>query len=136
MYLNPAFGQGLSKILMEITVLNSTLLTLTPPSSPSIPSSFSVSFLKRAKQLTQSMYDLNRMLDYGYDTTSPQEGESLLLGEAFRNHWVKLLRLCEQDRSIAKTLVDVFGGLAPGSDLNHPYISLRISFSKWWAHRK
>jgi hypothetical protein len=96
--LNPAFGQGLSKILIEITVLNSTLLTLAPPSSPSIPSSLSVSFLKRAKQLTQSMYDLNRMLDYGYDTTSPQEGESLLLGEAFRNHWVKLLRLCEQVR--------------------------------------
>ncbi|KAF9520490.1 hypothetical protein BS47DRAFT_1335655 [Hydnum rufescens UP504] len=136
MYLNPAFGQGLSKILMEITVLNSTLLTLAPPSSPSIPSSLSVSFLKRAKQLTQSMYDLNRMLDYGYDTTDPQEGESLLLGEAFRNHWVKLLRLCEQDGSVAKTLVGVFGGLAPGSDLNHPYISLRIRFSKWWSHRK
>ena len=97
--LNPAFGQGLGKILSEISVLNTVLSDLLPPSSAaSLPSHFPHKFLQRAQQVTKHMDNMNRRLDYGYDTTTPLEGDSLEYGESFRRYFVGLMNLCEKVR--------------------------------------
>jgi hypothetical protein len=100
--LNPAFGQGVGKILSEITVLNTILSETIPPSSTaSVPPQFSHKFFPRAQAVTVSMYDMNRMLDYGYGTTTPQEGDTLAFGEWFRNYFFNLMGVCEKVRLVA-----------------------------------
>jgi len=93
---NPCFGQGVTKAMYDITYLNSTLANLVPPWSTDLPTNFSREFLKRATPTARGIYDLNRMLDYQFNTTIPQAGESLAHGKWFRKYWIGLLRVCNR----------------------------------------
>ena len=81
---DPTYGQGIGKLLSDITYLNATLrplfLRTASPSAapPSIPPSFSRTYFKRQLPCTKDLYDANRKLDYGYGTTTPEAGETLV----------------------------------------------------------
>ena len=98
--MNPIFGQGISKILSDVTLLNSCFRNLfSAPSSsspPHIPASFSLAYFTRQLPSAQGMHDIDRMLDYGYADTRPQAGETLEYGEWFRKYWVGLLQVVNE----------------------------------------
>jgi hypothetical protein len=102
---NPGWGQGITKAMCDSTYLSSTLANLVPPWSTGLPAHFSKEFLKRATPCSRSMYDQNRMLDYGFHTTIPQAGESLQYGAWFRWYWDGLLRVCCRVSGISPIVV-------------------------------
>lgn len=96
------------------------------------------------------MYDINRMLDYGHNSTIPQAGESLQHGKWFRKYWSGLLRvsgrvrglllmycivlnlLVTQDKVVSTTVLNILGGVAPGFDLFHPLIVTKVLLELVW----
>jgi hypothetical protein len=132
MRVNPCFGQGVNKALTDITFLNTTLANLVPPRSARLPAHFSKEFLKRAEPASHGMYDINRMLDYGHNSTIPQAGESLQHGKWFRKYWSGLLRVSGRDKVVSTTVLNILGGVAPGFDLFHPLIVTKVLLELVW----
>jgi len=136
MRVNPIFGQGTSKLLGDVTFLNSTLRSLFPsfPSGPisKLPSNFSTSYFSCQVDTSKGYYDLTRMLDYGYPTTIPQEDETLEFGGWFRKYWIGLVSLINRDPKAALTLAECIDGVIPGLDLFHPSIAAGIFFKRWF----
>lgn len=93
--MNPIFGQGLSKCLWDNTGLTAAFYKHREAIhwDGKLPRSFSTDYFKLAQRTTLGMWDMTRKLDYGYSTTEPIEGETLELGEWFRNYWAGVLKL-------------------------------------------
>ncbi|KAF8313288.1 uncharacterized protein EI90DRAFT_3294529 [Cantharellus anzutake] len=138
MCVNPVFGQGVIKVLTNSVILNTILHNaLKPPmTKPQLPSHLSQSYFKRALTIDRRMFDTNRMLDYGYDTTIPQAGETLEFGAGFRNHWMTLMNFLPHDGKSFETFRAVLGGYRPGLDLMTPSLLLKAYFWMWWSPPK
>ncbi|KAF8321410.1 uncharacterized protein EI90DRAFT_3079301 [Cantharellus anzutake] len=135
MRVNPVFGQGVSRLLFNAAVLNSTLHQALQPAAghAELPRGFSHSYFKRAFPIDKGMFDVNRMLDYGYDSTVPQPGETLAFGTTFRKYWAFVLNLVSHDGESFKVFEDVSCGLRPAIDLIRPSFIFKSLFWMWWS---
>lgn len=88
---NPVFAQGTTKLASDAVILNSTLRALVQNSD--IPDDFSRRYFTRQLPSAKSMFDVTRMLDYGFPTTTPQSDEDLEFGRWFRYYWLGLVRV-------------------------------------------
>ncbi|KAG8986886.1 hypothetical protein FRB93_005033 [Tulasnella sp. JGI-2019a] len=81
--LNPVYGQGCTKAVMDAITLDGLLRRL--PSNSVIPSDFSGRFFHKAIARTGGMWDNTKATDYGWPTTEPAKGETLHEGAFVRN---------------------------------------------------
>ncbi|KAF8335956.1 uncharacterized protein EI90DRAFT_3152922 [Cantharellus anzutake] len=125
--LNPAFGQGITKILSELAFIHAILRE--SQSGPSL--SVSQTYFTRSAAVVHDMYTFNKFLDYGHSTTVPEEGESKEVGKDSREFWASLMELTQQSKTVTDMVIPPFNGLAPSMDMGHPYIIFRLLLLKW-----
>ncbi|KAF8337542.1 uncharacterized protein EI90DRAFT_2991901 [Cantharellus anzutake] len=132
---NPIFGQGVSKVLFNATVLNSTLHKALKSAAEhaELPQGFSRSYFKRAFPIDKGIFDSNRMLDYGQDSTIPQPDETLAFGTVFRMYCTLLLNFISHDGKSFEVLEDVLSGYRPFIDLMSPSFIFKSLFWMWWS---
>ncbi|KAF8327376.1 uncharacterized protein EI90DRAFT_3067496 [Cantharellus anzutake] len=134
MGVNPIFGQGVAKLLYNATVLNSILQKATTTKRlVELPKRFARSYFDRILRIDKGMFDTNRILDYGYESTVPQPGETLETGKGFRRYFEALLHSLAYDPSGYEIFVHVFGGFSPGIDLLTPSFIFKSFFWMWWS---
>ncbi|KAF8332304.1 uncharacterized protein EI90DRAFT_3122737 [Cantharellus anzutake] len=129
MCVNPIFSQGMMKALQNAVMLNTTLhkhITGFTTDTDATLLPISRSYFALANQVCLHMYIFNRMFDYGYPTTKPQEGETLEYGARFRVYWKYLNRASQKSTMVANVLEEALGGLRPGLDLFSPLVVGRV----------
>ncbi|KAF8328078.1 uncharacterized protein EI90DRAFT_3065502 [Cantharellus anzutake] len=133
MFVNPLFAQGMMKALGSVTVLNTALHRHITDSTPdanvaSLP--ISRSYFELANQICIPIYDLNRSLDFGFLSSTPQEGDTLEYGARFRAYWKYLNQASQKNTMVANTLDGVVHGVRPGVDLFNPIIVARVLWER------
>ncbi|TFL02255.1 hypothetical protein BDV98DRAFT_566970 [Pterulicium gracile] len=127
MQLNPIFGQGCSKAMVGVMILDSLLRDCT---SGVISPSFSREFFKGYAARMHGTWSSAKAMDYSYPTTQPAPGESLGKGD-FMLKAVNFIRVAGRvDGQIALKLWQTRQLLAPGSSILAPGFLLRVG----WAH--
>ncbi|QRV98129.1 FAD-binding domain protein [Ceratobasidium sp. AG-Ba] len=86
---NPVFGQGISKVLIDVTSLNGALLDtkLSEKQGYSLPDTFSLEMIARQHPRVMHMWDSTKDSDYGRRNTVLIPGESSDSGRFGRNYW-------------------------------------------------
>ncbi|THU97258.1 hypothetical protein K435DRAFT_857772 [Dendrothele bispora CBS 962.96] len=85
---NPVFGQGGTKAMMGAVSLNTVLQEL--HTSKKIPEDFSQRFFNIQAGKLKPLWAGNKMADYSYKTTTPEQGETLETGAYLRWYTHKL----------------------------------------------
>ncbi|KAG8871104.1 hypothetical protein FRB97_009008 [Tulasnella sp. 331] len=127
MNLNPVYGQGCTKALMDAVALDSLLRRV--PSGRELPSDFSNSYFKKAAARTGSMWDGNKANDYGWPSTEPVKGETLAKGTFIRNFGRHVVYVCRKDGRLFRMWQRVVFGLAPSTDFFAPSMMARVAWS-------
>ncbi|KAG8984731.1 hypothetical protein FRB93_006353 [Tulasnella sp. JGI-2019a] len=70
--LNPIYGQGCGKAMMDAVALDKLLRGVSPRQG--IPDGFSTKFFRKAITRTQGMWNANKEHDYRWQTTEPAKG--------------------------------------------------------------
>ncbi|KDQ13717.1 hypothetical protein BOTBODRAFT_33414 [Botryobasidium botryosum FD-172 SS1] len=134
MRLNPLFGTGVSKALMDATTLHAVLEAL-PMScverSPqdgwdSLPAGFSKTFFKRQAPRLQKLWVSNKALDYAHPTTAVSQEDTRKTGSYFRWYHTSLMSLAKSDAFVARTVAEVSQLSAPESDLYAAPLFLKV----------
>ncbi|KAF8335921.1 uncharacterized protein EI90DRAFT_3047555 [Cantharellus anzutake] len=136
MFVNPMFAQGMMKALENAVVLNTALhkhITDATDTANVTSLPISSSYFAMANQISIPIYDLNRSFDYGYPTTTPQEGDSLEYGARFRAYWKYLNQASQKNTMVANILDDVIQGVRPGVDLFNPLVVARVSWERFFG---
>ncbi|KAJ7134915.1 hypothetical protein C8R43DRAFT_1239203 [Mycena crocata] len=102
--LNPTFGHGFVKVMMNGLALNS-LLHAVHPSVTGLPAGFSARYFQSIAPCMQALWDSTRLHDYGNPTCKPVEGETKDAGRFMRWFERRLLSAATQDEEVAS----VFG---------------------------
>ncbi|KAG9029093.1 hypothetical protein FRB95_005742 [Tulasnella sp. JGI-2019a] len=118
--LNPVYGQGCTKSMMDAITLDSLLRHL--PSKRAIPVGFSGGFFRKANARTEGMWNGTKATDYGWPTTKPAEGETSQEGAFARNFGRHLIYAGRTNRHIHHTLRLISWCLVPRTDLFTPSI--------------
>ncbi|CAE6469184.1 unnamed protein product [Rhizoctonia solani] len=129
---NPTFGQGVSKALVDVATLNGVMLdtTLVPRSSTgmpgwSLPATFSDEMFARQIPRVMHMWDSTKDSDYGRRGTEFVEGETSQLGEFGRNYWRRVIQVASRDKNAAADIIRSLQLIAPPSDLLRPSLFIR-----------
>ncbi|KAG9018335.1 hypothetical protein FRB93_000038 [Tulasnella sp. JGI-2019a] len=130
--LNPIYGQGCGKAMMDVVALDKLLRGL--PSRHAIPDGFSTKFFRKAITRTQGMWNNNKAHDYGWQTTEPAKGETLENGAFLREFSRNLLYAGEKCHSLHATFMLTSWGMAPKTDLFAPSILARVGW-QWLTDR-
>ncbi|EGN96341.1 hypothetical protein SERLA73DRAFT_186050 [Serpula lacrymans var. lacrymans S7.3] len=136
MRLNPVFGQGITKAIFGIIALNRVLRTIptvhpsdSKQSSHILPSNFSKQFFDGQERSIGSIWSGTKTVDYGYKTTVPIDGETLSQGSWLRWYIGKLQIISLKDRDVNSVLWHNRMFLAPGIDIMHPKLVLKVLWS-------
>ncbi|KAJ7107792.1 hypothetical protein C8R44DRAFT_857873 [Mycena epipterygia] len=127
--LNPIYGQGFAKILLNGLALNALLHT-TNPSGQKLPRDFSARFFKKNAGNTQGLWDSTRMHDYATAGCEPMEGETRDTGRLARWFELKLLSAASQDDEVASALWHVRHLLAADKMLLAPTLLWKILWTR------
>ncbi|CAE6537980.1 unnamed protein product [Rhizoctonia solani] len=129
---NPTFGQGISKALVDVATLNGVMLdtTLVPRSSTgmpgwSLPATFSDEMFTRQIPRVMHMWDSTKGSDYGRRGTELVEGETSQLGEFGRNYWRRVIEVASRDKNAAADIIKSLQLIAPPLDLLRPSLFIR-----------
>ncbi|CAE7125440.1 unnamed protein product [Rhizoctonia solani] len=129
---NPTFGQGISKALVDVATLNGVMLdtTLVPRSSTgmpgwSLPATFSDEMFARQVPRVMHMWDSTKGSDYGRRGTEIVEGETTQLGEFGRNYWRRVIQVASRDKHAAADIIRSLQLIAPPLDLLRPSLFIR-----------
>ncbi|CAE6513678.1 unnamed protein product [Rhizoctonia solani] len=129
---NPTFGQGISKALVDVATLNGVILdtTLVPRSSTgmpgwSLPATFSDEMFTRQIPRVMHMWDSTKDSDYGRRGTEFVEGETSQLGEFGRNYWRRVIQVASRDKNAAADIIRSLQLIAPPLDLLRPSLFIR-----------
>ncbi|KAF7310049.1 hypothetical protein MIND_00377900 [Mycena indigotica] len=135
MTINPVFGEGCTKALRCVMVLQKQLLD-----HREISASFSSSFFEHLHIRTGWMWENTRTQDYGLPTTIPIPGESLSLG-SFTRWYVKWFqRLAVTDSHAGRVMHDMVCGMSSPVDALHPHLIVKVCWAaltighKWRNH--
>ncbi|KAG8853499.1 hypothetical protein FRB96_008101 [Tulasnella sp. 330] len=82
--LNPTYGQGIVKSVMDSVALDSLLRKVPSRCGGGIPADFSTRFFNKAVARTEGMWEATKAQDYGFPTTVPAKGETLAMGAFMR----------------------------------------------------
>ncbi|KAJ7631343.1 hypothetical protein DFH06DRAFT_1224287 [Mycena polygramma] len=100
MNLNPVYGQGFAKCIMNGIALNSLLHAIDTKSIPSaVPGDFSARYFKKSASAVQGLWDSTRFHDYGSPSCEPMEGT----GTFVRWFEHKLVTAVMEDKEVAST---------------------------------
>ncbi|KAG8993378.1 hypothetical protein FRB93_001991 [Tulasnella sp. JGI-2019a] len=127
MNLNPVYGQGCTKAMIEAVTLDSLLRRT--PSQQDLPSGFVASYFKKATTRIKSMWDGNKAVDYGWTSTEPSKGETLAVGRFTRNFGRHVTYVCRKNRQLFEMWLQVVFGLAPSTDFFAPSVLVRVAWS-------
>ncbi|KAG8742246.1 hypothetical protein FRC10_001733, partial [Ceratobasidium sp. 414] len=116
---NPAFGQGVSKALVDVASLNGALLDtkLLNTHGWSLPDSFATGMIARQYPRVMHMWDSTKDSDYGRRGTDLVAGESSDLGAFGRSYWRGIVRVASQDKAVAADITRSLHLIAPPLDL-------------------
>ncbi|KAG9029095.1 hypothetical protein FRB95_005744 [Tulasnella sp. JGI-2019a] len=118
--LNPVYGQGCTKAVMDAITLDGLLRRL--PSNSVIPSDFFGRFFHKAIARTGGMWDNTKATDYGWPTTEPAKGETLHEGAFVRNFDRYLCYAGRMNEHVHRTWQFTNWGFIPSTDLFAPWI--------------
>jgi hypothetical protein len=97
------------------------------PSKPRIlPSTFADSFWSRQAARVGGLWDQTKAEDYGWETTSPVEGETLEDGKLTRWYTRNLIAVGREDPMVANVIYGSAMFLAPGTDALHPAVVAKV----------
>ncbi|CAE6482565.1 unnamed protein product [Rhizoctonia solani] len=129
---NPTFGQGISKALVDVATLNGVMLDtiLVPRSSTgmpgwSLPATFSDEMFAQQIPRVMHMWDSTKGSDYGRTGTELVEGETSQLGEFGRNYWRRVIQVASRDKNAAADIIRSLQLIAPPLDLLRPSLFIR-----------
>ncbi|QRW16180.1 Chitin biosynthesis protein CHS5 [Rhizoctonia solani] len=130
---NPTFGQGISKALVDVATLNGVILdtTLVPSSSTGmpgwgLPATFSNEMFARQIPRVMHMWDSTKGSDYGRRGTELVEGETPDIGEFGRNYWRRVIQVANKDKNAAADIIRSLQLIAPPLDLLRPNAGMAI----------
>ncbi|QRW12720.1 FAD-binding domain protein [Ceratobasidium sp. AG-Ba] len=132
---NPVYGQGVSKALIDVASLNGALLDakLSEKQGYSLPDTFSLEMIARQHPRVMHMWDSTKDSDYGRRSTVLIPGESSDLGSFGRNYWRRILGIASQvkdtrfldDKATAVDVIKSLQLIAPPLDLLRPSLFIR-----------
>ncbi|THV03384.1 hypothetical protein K435DRAFT_852044 [Dendrothele bispora CBS 962.96] len=117
---NPVFGQGGTKAMMGAVSLNNILQDL--HMSRTIPEDFSRRFFNDQAGKLKPLWVGNKMIDYSYKTTIPEQGETLETGAFLRWYLQKLETLASKDKQIGSMIWHTVHSYGTSIDPFHPII--------------
>ncbi|KAJ7785069.1 hypothetical protein DFH07DRAFT_786608, partial [Mycena maculata] len=123
--LNPVYGQGFAKIILNNIALN-TLLNKIDPKLLQLPRNFSVRYFKDNAVHTNGLWDATRFHDYGFPNCEPMKGETRATGRLARWFELKLISAATQDDEVASALWHVRHLLRAESALMAPTVLWKI----------
>ncbi|KAG8710836.1 hypothetical protein FRC09_020904 [Ceratobasidium sp. 395] len=128
---NPTFGQGVSKALVDIASLNGALLDtkLLNARGWCLPDTFSTEMIERQYPRVMHMWDSTKDSDYGRRSTDCVTGESSDLGAFGRRYWRGVVRIASQDKAVAADIIKSLQLIAPPLDLLRPSLFVRAMWS-------
>ncbi|THU97455.1 hypothetical protein K435DRAFT_778036 [Dendrothele bispora CBS 962.96] len=140
---NPIYGQGGTKAMIGAVSLNSTLHQLYKKSRTEqekqtfLPQDFSQRFFRTQANKIASIWMGNKMIDYAFKSTIPEEGETLDTGSFIRWYLNRLERLCDSDKQIGSLFWHSLNAYGVSIDVLHPVIFIKVIFhvivtSKFW----
>ncbi|KZV89556.1 hypothetical protein EXIGLDRAFT_751119 [Exidia glandulosa HHB12029] len=121
MRLNPRFGEGVTKAALGATTLDGVLRSYAPSHK-----AFGATYFQRLANRTQSLWDGSKWSDYGRETTTPCEGETLEEGKFFRWFKLRLNRVLERDDAAGSAMFHAQHYLAPMQYAMTPRIMLKV----------
>ncbi|EJD44998.1 hypothetical protein AURDEDRAFT_114203 [Auricularia subglabra TFB-10046 SS5] len=124
MRLNPRFGEGVTKCAVGVATLDGVLRSVAR--SPRTEPAFSKTFFNRLASRTKDKWDATRFTDYGRDTTTPVQGETLKTGAVNRWYKSKLNRVMERDDAASSALWHHLMFLTPATHLMAPNILAKV----------
>ncbi|KAG8982695.1 hypothetical protein FRB93_007916 [Tulasnella sp. JGI-2019a] len=127
MKLNPIYGQGCTKAMIDAVTLDSLLHRI--PSQQDLPPDFVTSYFKKAAGRTEVMWDGNKATDYGWTSTEPAKGETLAVGAFTRNFGKHVTYVCQQNPKLFTMWLHIVFGLAPSTDFFAPSVLIRVAWS-------
>ncbi|KAG9077689.1 hypothetical protein FS749_010392 [Ceratobasidium sp. UAMH 11750] len=128
---NPTFGQGISKALVDVASLNGALLDtkLLNTHGWSLPGSFSTEMTVRQYPRVMHMWDSTKDSDYGRKSTDLVGGESPDLGAFGRSYWRGIVHIASQDNAVAADIMRSLHLIAPPLDLLRPRLFIRVMWN-------
>ncbi|KAG8887484.1 hypothetical protein FRB98_009565 [Tulasnella sp. 332] len=124
--LNPIYGQGCGKAMMDVVTLDSLLRHV--PSQQDLPLDFSEKFFQKTIARTGGMWDGNKANDYGFPTTHPAKGETLEVNAFARAFGRNFLYAGLQSHKVQTTFIHITAGLVPRTDAFAPSILIRVAW--------
>ncbi|THU97261.1 hypothetical protein K435DRAFT_69481 [Dendrothele bispora CBS 962.96] len=121
---NPVFGQGGTKSMMGAVSLNNVLQEL--HMSKTIPEDFSRRFFKDQAGKLAPLWTSNKMVDYAYKTTIPEQGETLETGAFIRWYLHKLEVLSDKDKQIGSMFWHNVHSYGTSIDALHPIFVWKV----------
>ncbi|KAK7453513.1 hypothetical protein VKT23_011792 [Stygiomarasmius scandens] len=126
---NPVFAQGTAKAMMGAVSLNNVLQELDDIKSKTIPEDFSQRFFRRQADKIKPLWARNKMADYSYKTTIPEEGETLETGSLIRWYVHKLEELSDKDPQIGALFWRTLHSYGTSIDALHPVFIGKVFWS-------
>ncbi|THU91057.1 hypothetical protein K435DRAFT_863771 [Dendrothele bispora CBS 962.96] len=121
---NPVFGQGGTKAMMGAVSLNNILQEF--HMSRIIPEDFSRRFFNDQAGKLKPLWAGNKMIDYSYKTTIPEQGETLETGAVLRWYLQKLQVLASKDKQIGSIIWRTIHSYGTSIDAFHPVIVWKV----------
>ncbi|KAG9126359.1 hypothetical protein FRC07_003703, partial [Ceratobasidium sp. 392] len=128
---NPTFGQGISKALVDVVSLNGALLDtkLLNMHEWRLPGTFSSEMIARQYPRIMHMWDSTKDSDYGRRSTELVTGESPDRGAFGRSYWRGIVRVASQGKAVAADVVRSLQLIAPPLDLLRPGLFVRAMWN-------
>ncbi|THU91062.1 hypothetical protein K435DRAFT_841195 [Dendrothele bispora CBS 962.96] len=124
---NPVFGQGSTKAMMGAVSLNNILQEFNM--SRTIPENFSRRFFNDQAGKLKPLWTGNKMVDYSYKTTIPEQGETLETGAFLQWYSQKLQTLASKDKQIGSIIWRTIHSYGTSIDAFHPVIVWKVFIS-------
>ncbi|KAJ7122267.1 hypothetical protein C8R44DRAFT_785898 [Mycena epipterygia] len=127
--LNPIYGQGFAKIVLNGLALNSVLHTI-QTGVRELPRDFSARYFKKNAGNTQGLWDSTRLHDYGTASCKPMDGETKDTGRLMRWFELKLISAATEDDEAASALWHARHLLAADRTLLAPTLLWKILWTR------
>ncbi|KAK7453568.1 hypothetical protein VKT23_011845 [Stygiomarasmius scandens] len=125
---NPIYAQGGCKAVMGVAALNTLLYGLEKNEIRGIPEDFSKRFFRVQADKIKPIWTGNKMIDYSYDTTIPEQGETLEAGSYIRWYLHQLELLSAKDKQVGSLIWHSMNALGASIDIVNPTIVGKVIF--------
>ena len=121
------FRQGCTKATVGVATLSGLLDKLSTSSyPPELPPTFAQKFWSLQTSRVGGLWDQTKAEDYGWETTTPVEGETLEDGKWTRWFTRNLIAVGQKDAAVANVIYGSAMFLAPGTDALHPSVVRKV----------